>query len=132
MKKQILALVSIIMLSTLAHAKKCTTENVGNSPKGAAMNTTWLSKNADGSAFIISVNYTHGRAKGTVTFKANNFAKTNLLVGVTAQGNLIYDDPEDQYGSYEVPCSMNENNTVMTTGGDTQFILRSSFPAEYK
>lgn len=127
MKKQILTIVSILVLSTFAHAKKCTAENVGNSPKGTPMQTTWLNISPDGS-FTIAVNYIGGRAKGTVTLKAGSFVKQNILVGVSNSGHLIYDDPEDQYGSYEVPCSMNEDNNVMTTGGDVQFVLRSSFP----
>lgn len=127
MKKQIITIASILALSTFAHAKKCTSENVANSPKGTPMQTTWLNISPDGS-FTIAVNYTHGRAQGTVTLKAGSFMKQNILVGVSNSGNLIYDDPEDQYGSYEVPCSMNDDNNVMTTGGDVQFVLRSSFP----
>ncbi len=132
MKKQIITLVSILLLSTLAHAKKCTTENVGNSPKGEAMNTTWKHVGEEGDVLVVSVNYTHGKVTGKINYENSEYALENNLLGITSSGNLIYDDPNDDLGSWEVPCSMNDQGNVMTTHGETQLVLRSSFPAQYK
>ena len=132
MKKQIITLVSILMLSTLAHAKKCTTENVGNSPKGEAMNTTWKHVGEEGEVLVISVNYTHGKVTGKINYTNSDYTLENNLLGVTQSGKLIYDDPNDDLGTWEVPCSMNDEGNVMTTDGQVQLILRSSFPAQYK
>lgn len=129
MKKQIITLVSILILSTLAHAKKCTTENVGNSPKGEAMNTTWKYVGDEGEVLVISVNYTHGKVTGKINYKNSEYALENNLLGVSQSGKLIYDDPNDDLGAWEVPCSMNDQGNVMTTDGQVQLILRSSFPA---
>jgi len=132
MKKQIITLVSILILSTLAHAKKCTTENVGHSPKGEAMATTWKYVGDEGDVLVISVNYTHGKVTGKINFKDSDSSIENNLLGVTPSGNLVYDDPNDDLGSWEVPCSMNDEGNVMTTHGETQLVLRSSFPAAMK
>lgn len=120
------------MLSTLAHAKKCTTENVGNSPKGEAMNTTWKHVGEEGEVLVISVNYTHGKVTGKINYTNSDYTLENNLLGVTQSGKLIYDDPNDDLGTWEVPCSMNDEGNVMTTDGQVQLILRSSFPAQYK
>ncbi len=132
MKKQIITLVSILLLSTLAHAKKCTTENVGNSPKGEAMNTTWKYVGDDGAVSVVSVSYTHGKVTGKMNYENSEYALEYNLLGVSASGKLIYDDPNDEEGTWEVPCSMNDQGNVMTTDGQVELILRSSFPAQYK
>ena len=127
MKQLILTISSILVLSNIAYAKKCTTENVGRSPKGEAMNTTW-----QGPDLGYQVEYTHGRVKGVIKFYENRVeVKRNILVGIAANGNVIIDDPDDGLGSWEVPCSMSDDGNYMTISGDYQLVFRSAFPAKY-
>ena len=126
MRKQILAIISTLTLSTFVFAKPCTTENVGNSIKGEAKNTMWLSGTGDG-AIAISINYTFSKVTGTI--KQDGHVVN--IVGFS-KGNFVYDDPNDEYGTWEVSCSMNAQNNVMVTDGSVEFFLYSSFPAEMK
>lgn len=126
MKKQFLAIISILTLSTFAFAKPCTTENVGGSIKGEAKNTTWQSGTGD-NAITIVINYTFGQATGYIMQNGH----VVQIMGVK-KGKLIYDDPSDEYGTWEVSCDMNAQNNRMTTDGSVEFVLRSSFPADMK
>ena len=126
MKKQILAIISTLTLSTFSFAKPCTTENVGSSIKGEAKDTIWLSGTGDG-AIKISIKYTFGKVTGTIQQDGH---VVNILR--ISKGNFVYDDPNDEYGTWEVSCSMNTQNNVMVTDGSVEFFLYSSFPAEMK
>ena len=121
MKKQIITIASILAFSTLAFAKPCTTENVGNSA-GESMQTTWVSGQGS-NAVVIVINYTFGKATGTISQNGHVVS----ILGVK-QGKFIYDDLSDEYGSWDISCDMNQNNNVLTTDGSVKFVLRSSLP----
>ena len=127
MKAQILTIFLMLVISNFAYAKKCTTENVGHSPKGEDMNTTWL-----GPDLGYQVEYTNGTIKGFIKFYENRVeVKRNILVGISANGNVIIDDPDDDLGSWEVSCLMSDDDNYMTINGDYRLVFRSAFPAKY-